>query len=79
MNIIYRITEEIDKVIQTSSDDITASVKVASEIMNTDLSYKEKEFLINFSKKVEDFKSPAIKSIHSPEVNNAIWSVICWQ
>lgn len=78
MSIVYKIINKVKRELTSNRNDVSCAIFVASYYLNVEMTHDELKEIILFSNKIDQRECPNFKSIYSQEVNNALWSVVCW-
>lgn len=78
MSIICQIFIEIQEIIINGRSTPSDAVFIAPVYMNRELKKDDIDSILLFSEKLEKCTSPMFKSLYDDEVNNAIWTIVCW-
>ena len=78
MNIICDIVDKVKEELVKDKKDVTQAMLVAPYYLNQEIKDEELQEIILFSKKLDQKENPDFKSIYNQEINNAVWSIVCW-
>lgn len=78
MSIVYRIINKVKEELMSNRNDVSNAVFVAPHYLNQEMTDDELKEIILFSSKIDQRECPNFKSIYSQEINNAVWSIVCW-
>ena len=78
MNIICKIINKVKEELINEKNDVTQAMLVAPYYLNQEVKDEELQEIILFSKKLNQRECPDFKSIYNQEINNAVWSIVCW-
>lgn len=78
MNIVCEIINMVKEEMMSNRNDVSYAVFVAPHYLNLEMTDDELKEIILFSNKIDQRECPNIKSIYSQEINNAVWSIVCW-
>lgn len=78
MNIICKIINKVKEELINEKNDVTQAMLVAPYYLNQEIQDEELQEIIHFSKKIDQRECPDFKSIYDQEINNAVWSIVCW-
>lgn len=78
MSIVYEIISKINEELISNRNDVSHAVFVAPHYLNQEMTDDELKEIILFSSKIDQRECPNFKSIYSQEINNAVWSIVCW-
>ena len=78
MNIIYEMIKNVNESFNSEKEEILDAMLVGPKYMNLMMNQCDIENILLFSGKIEQCPSPDFKSIYSKEINDGIWSIVCW-
>ena len=78
MNIICDIVDKVKEELVKDKNDVTQAMLLAPYYLNQEIKDEELQEIIHFSKKLDQRDCPNFKSIFDQEINNAVWSIVCW-
>lgn len=78
MNIICDIVDKVKEELVREKNDVSQAMLVAPYYLNQEIEDEKLQEIIHFSKKLDQRDCPNFKSIYDQEINNAVWSIVCW-